>query len=101
MNKIKKFIEKNKIKNIWINIFSYKNTLRLLNILIDNDIRIDWFDWFDISNNSYQINQNYSRDYSNFSKEDSYKLILEYFLKTEYNDKFYSLSIDSKIYDIK
>jgi len=82
----------NKVKNIWIDILNYENTIKLIKILIKNNILIYWFDWFEVNDNLYQINQNYSRDYSSFSKEDSYKLVLEYFLKTEYTDKYYSIS---------
>lgn len=87
--KINEYIENHKIKWFDITLLSKNDVISFLNIF-KNEITIYWFDWFYLQEDwSYQIDQNYCRDYSRFSEEESYNLALEFFLKNEVNNIYY------------
>lgn len=49
-----------------------------------------------VDKDRYQIDQNYSRDYSRFDCENAYLLTKEYFLKSDQEGVFYDISYQDK-----
>lgn len=87
------FIESYKIKWYDLTLYSKKISILFIDLLKENNYKVDWFDGFKIYKDwKYQIDQDYSRDYSNFSFQDSYSLTKEYFLKSKRDDIYYTIS---------
>lgn len=95
-NKIDDFL-KNKSISDNILLLNKKDSLNFIELLNNKKMKIFWFDWFTLENWKYQIQQDYSRDYSRFSLEDSYLLSKEYFLKDNTDSIFYYFSYGKDI----
>ena len=95
-------MKKNILKYIWdykkvsfwdLNLLDKDSSLALIELLYQENIRIYWFDGFYLLEKwKYQIDQDFSRDYSRFSLQESYELCKEYFLKSRDKNIFYEIS---------
>lgn len=92
-NNVKTFFHSHRLKWYDLILLSTQSSIIFIDLLKDYKYKIDGFDGFKIFDDwKYQIDQNYSRDYSNFTLEESYLLIKEYFLKSENSNIYYNIS---------
>ncbi len=69
MERVKKFIEDNQIKDSGLKLLTAANSLYLLKIIEEEALRLGGFDGFYIWPDGVQIEQDLSRDYSNQTKQ--------------------------------
>lgn len=87
-----------------LNLLTKEKALLFILELKKQDIRVYGFDGFNVGKNikpipgfalndkSVQIEQNYSRDYSRYSKDEQYQMCIDYFTQESNQETLYDIS---------